>query len=246
MSRMATEIEHRVRRGVLLLLQAALGGLTVFYVVAIFVNRELGLVEKLERPLILTALLFILTILAGIERRMSERSAATVTVYCDRTAFYQATRQAIENARRRVFVTYFRAISPAELDTAVERHFTACWKWAARSPDHIFRRVLLNSRNPAMVEHLRQELVHVARAQAAKRHYNVSVLNDVAEDVGAMSLGIYDDDLVFISYASGRDRLIGIGIHSREVVRDCFDHYYDHLWSIATPIQDCLGDRAPT
>ncbi|MET8996883.1 hypothetical protein [Amycolatopsis sp. NPDC004169] len=244
MSRLATEVEHRVRRGILLLLQAALGGLTVFYVVAIFVNRELGFVEKLERPLILTALLFILTILARIERLLAERAGATVKVYSDRILFYQATRKAAENARRRIYVTYFRSTSPTELDAAVEQHFEACRRWARSSPNHVFRRVLLNSDNPSMIDHLRRELAVVARAQAAKRHYNVSVLNDVAQDVGAISLGIYDDEQVFISYASGRDRIVGLGIRSREVVRDCFEHYYDHLWSNATPIQKCLEGPA--
>ncbi|RSM38023.1 hypothetical protein DMA12_34570 [Amycolatopsis balhimycina DSM 5908] len=96
-----------------------------------------------------------------------------------------------------------------------------------------------------MIDHLRQELAVVARAQAAKRHYNISVLNDMPQDVGAISMGIYDDDQVFISYASGRDRMIGISIRSRDVVRDCFEHYYDHLWAKATPIRKCLEDPVP-
>ncbi|MEV4054167.1 hypothetical protein AB0J55_23490 [Amycolatopsis sp. NPDC049688] len=245
MSRLATEIEHRARQGILLLLQAALGGLTVFYVVAIFVNRELGLAEKLERPLTLTALLFLLTILARIERRLAERSDATIKVYSDRAELYQATRKAVEKAQRRVYVTYFRATSPTEWDAAVEQHFKACRRWAAGSPRHIFRRVVLGADSPSMLNHLRQELAAVTRAQAAKRHYSVSVLNDMARDVGAMSIGLYDDDQVFISYCSGRDRIVGIGIRSREVVRDCFDHYYDHLWSKATPIEKYLDGEAP-
>lgn len=240
MSRLASEIEHRARRGILLLLQAALGGLTVFYVIAVFVNRELGLVEKLERPLILTALLFILTILARIERQLAERSGVTVKVYSDRAELYQATRKAVEKAQRRVYVTYFRATSPTKWDAAVEQHFKACTRWAASSPKHVFRRVMLDVGSPSMLDHLRQELAAVLRAQAAKRHYNVSVLHDMAHDVGAMSIGIYDDDQVFISYSSGRDRIVGIGIRSRDVVRDCFEHYYDHLWAKATPIEKCL------
>ncbi|WP_372668339.1 hypothetical protein [Amycolatopsis kentuckyensis] len=243
MSRLATEIEYRARRGFLLFLQLALSGLVAFYVVAVFINRELGLMERLERPLILTALLFVLTILARIERRLPERSSARVKVYFDRTSFYEATRKATESARRRIYVTYFRPTSPTALDAAAQRHFKACRKWAASSPEHVFRRVLLNSDNPSMIDHLRQELADVVRAQASKRHYNVSVLNDAALDVGAISVGIFDDEQVFISYASGPDRIVGIGICSREVVRDCFDHYYDHLWSNATPIDKCLAEQ---
>ncbi|MFJ9778317.1 hypothetical protein ACIRSS_01970 [Amycolatopsis sp. NPDC101161] len=90
-----------------------------------------------------------LTILARIERRLPERSAARV---------YEATRKATESARRRIYVTYFRSTSPTALDAAAQRHFKACRKWAASSPEHVFRRVLLNSDNPSMIDHLRQGL----------------------------------------------------------------------------------------
>ncbi|MFI9815195.1 hypothetical protein [Saccharothrix variisporea] len=236
--KLATELDHKARNAIRLFTRLGLGALAVFYVVAVFVNRELGLVEKIERPLILTALLLIITILVRIEQRLPEDGAAEVVVFADRTSFYEATRKAVENARKRVYVTYFRSKSPVELDAAVQQHFRACRKWANGSAERSFRRVMINTSNPSMVDYLRQELSEVLRAQENKKHYNVKLLDNVPHDVGAISLGIYDDDQVFISYVSGRDRVVGVGIRSREVVRECFEHYYDHLWTVATAIEE--------
>ncbi|WP_309112854.1 hypothetical protein [Saccharothrix sp.] len=243
MRKLAVEIDHRTKLVIRVLTQVCLGALIVFYTVAVFMNRELGLLDKVERPLILTALLLIIMILTRIEHRLPGDDATEVTVYADRTSFYEATRKAIENAQRRVYVTYFRTKSPTELDEAVQRHFKACRKWANSSPDHAFRRILINSDNPSMADYLHSELAEVVRARTNKRHYNVRLLDNVSQDAGAISMGIYDDDQVFISYASGTDRIAGIRIRSREVVRECFDHYYDHLWAAATEIDKHAASR---
>ena len=239
MRKLATEIEYTTGRVFRLLVRVGLGALIVLYAVAIFINRELGLVDKIERPLVLASLLLVLTVLVRIERRLPRDGNAEVTVYGDRAHLYESTRRAVENARHRVFVTYLRAKSPNELDAAVQQHFRACRKWAGSSPRHVFRRVIINADNPSMADYMRQELAEVRRARSNGRHYNVRVLNYVVHDADAISIGIYDDDQVFISYASGTDRIVGVGIRSREVVRECFEHYYDHLWSSATDIEEC-------
>lgn len=43
------------------------------------------------------------------------------------------------------------------------------------------------------------------------------------------------------TYAADTDNLIGIGIRSRKAVRECFEHYYNHLWSTATDLDECLA-----
>lgn len=236
MWKLATEIEHKARHVFQWLIQAGLAVLIVFYTIALFINRELGLAAGIERPLGLTALLLIVTILARIEDRLPRDGAPEVTVFTDRESFYEATRKTVENARRRVYVTYFRSVSPTELDVAVKQHIRTCRKWANSSPKHTFRRVMINADNPSMTGYLQQELAEVLRARANERHYNIRLLAGIPHDVGAISMGIYDDDLAFISYASGTDRVVGIRIRSRDVVRDVFEHYYDHLWSSAVDI----------
>lgn len=243
--KLATEIEHRARQVVPWLIQAFLFVLIVFYTIAVFVNRELGWAAGIERPLELTALLLIVAILGRIEARLPRDGAAEVTIYTDSTSFYEATRKTVESSRRRVYVTYFRSTSPHEAGSEVKRHIKACRRWANSSPKHSFRRVLINADNPSMAGYLQEELAEVLRARANERHYNVKLLPNIPHGLGVISLGIYDYDQVFISYASGSDRSVGLRIRSREVVRDCFEHYYDHLWTSATDIDKASIGQAP-
>jgi hypothetical protein len=235
------EIEHRTGQLFRVLLRMGLAIIIPLYLVAVFINRELGLVDMIERPLILTALLLILSILVRIERHLHRDDTPELTVYDDRSSLYEATRKAVENARRRVYVTYLRSRSPLELDAAVREHFKACRKWASSSEKHVFRRVVINADNPSMLDYLRQEHTEVRRARENGRHYNVKVLRNVLYDSRAISIGIYDDEQVFLTYAADTDNLIGIGIRSRKAVRECFEHYYNHLWSTATDLDECLA-----
>jgi len=94
--KLATAIERKTGNVFRVLVRVGLGVLIACYAVAVFVDRELGLVDKVERPLILASLLLVLAVLAGIERHLSRGEAAEVTVYADRESFYAATRKVVE------------------------------------------------------------------------------------------------------------------------------------------------------
>jgi hypothetical protein len=220
------------------LIRVGLAALFVAYTVALFIHRELGLVDKIEQPLILATLLFIMAGLGRIEKRSARDDSPEVVVYHDRVSLYEGTRAAVEQSRHRVFVTYFRATPPAALDAAVQQHIKACRDWARNSPRHTFRRIIVNGSSPRMLSYLQEELAEMRRAQAKGRHYNVKVLNYKANDPDSLSVGLYDDDLLIISYASGTDRILGVSIRSRDVVQS-FDFYYNELWSRATDIEEC-------
>jgi hypothetical protein len=240
--KLATELKRTSKRILRRGIQASLFALIVFYGVAMFVNRELGLATSLAWPLGLTSLLFIISILEGVEDRLPEDGAPKVTVYTDSTSFYEATREAIENARRRVWVTYPGPIGPGERSVAFQRHLGACQEWARRSDKRSFRRIMTNVRSASMAEYIQQEIVEMMLSRAEQRHnYTIRVLGDTDSDVGGIGIGIYDDDLVFLSYVSGSDRMVGIGIRGREIVRDCFEHYYEHLWASSASDIDKLS-----
>ncbi|MFL6120763.1 hypothetical protein [Actinophytocola sp.] len=242
---MATAIEHRTGRVFRLLIRAGLGAFIVFYATAVFINRELGLVDKIERPLIMAALLLILAVLARIERHLSRGETPEVTVYTNRHSFYTATRKTVENCQDRIFVCYLSPISPNEVDASFQQHIDACRKWAKSSPRHRFRRIGVNSDDPSMIEFLKRELTEVRRARVNQLHYRVKLLDRTTYDAAMFCVGIYDDDQVFISCNSDTDRIVGIGIRGREVVRECFDHYYDCLWHSAVDIEKFPIDEVP-
>jgi hypothetical protein len=233
-----TDIVHKLDISIRQLIRIGLAILFVAYTVALFVHRELGLVDKIEQPLILATLLFIMAGLGRIENRSARDDNTEVIVYHDRVSLYEGTRAAVEKARHRVYVTYFRATPPAVLDAAVQQHIKACRDWARNSPRHTFRRIIVNGSNPQMLTYMQEELAEMRRAQAKGRHYNVKVLNYKANDPDSLSVGLYDDDLLILSYASGTDRILGVSIRNRDVVQS-FDSYYNELWSRATDIEEC-------
>lgn len=192
-------------------------------------------------------------IVAGLSAAAGDRGAS-VTFYRDRQ-FYLATRNAVEQASNRVFVSYLRVRSPDRLGDAARQHIEACRAWARSSPDHHFRRVILGTgvlgTEPAeMSEFLAQELAATRAARAGGNRYNVRLLTRSLHAEEAVSVGLYDDDLVFVSYGADADRMIGFSIRSREIVKEYFEYYYEKLWGSATPIEECdlrpLGTSAPS
>ncbi len=243
MWKLATETDRKVHRAARVVIPILLGLLTTGYAVALFFHQELRLADKIEQPLIMASLLLIIGVLVRIERRLPSDEAPEVTIYPDRTSFYEATRRAVEDARHTVHVSYLRAWSPDELDDAVQRHVEACRKWADRSHEHSFRRVIVNGTDLPMVGFLEQELAEVRHARANKRHYNVRLFDRGAQAQGMVSIGLYDGEQVFVSYSIDTDSIMGMSIRSRKVVRDCFARYFDHLWENAVPIEKYpIGD----
>ncbi len=89
-----------------------------------------------------------------------------------------------------------------------------------------------------MADFLKQELAEVLNARANQLHYRVKLVRRELYPAALLNVGIYDDDQVFISYNSDTDRIAAIGIRGREVVRGCFEHYYDCLWNSARDIEE--------
>lgn len=238
------------------------------YFVALFLHAELGVGKFLELPLILASLLVAITLLERQERAMGSLGASVTaleqrmtrleaglagleaaaaiagergvnaTFYRDRQ-FYLATRSAVENARHRVFVSYLRGHSPERLGEAARQHVEACRAWARSSPDHHFRRVILRTEGEQMNDFLAQELAATTSARAEGRRYAVRLLTRSLHDAEAVSVGLYDDDLVFVSYTGDSDQMLGFSIRSREIAKEYFEYYYERLWESATPIEDC-------
>jgi hypothetical protein len=162
---------------------------------------------------------------------------AEVRFYRDRP-FYEATKRAVENAQSRVFVSWLRYHSPNRMD-ASRSHIEACRLWALQSPDRRFRRAILQAKGDKIIDFIAGERAAVAAAKAQERSYNARLLTSPIHQSEAISVGLYDDDLVFISYTGDADHVMGFSIKSRELVEKYFDYYYEKLWASAVPIEDC-------
>ncbi|MGC5659004.1 hypothetical protein ACN261_01110 [Micromonospora sp. WMMD723] len=234
------------------------------YVLGMFLWRELGALQKYQVPFLATTLFFILVFvvaqtavldrhrqsLASIELNVSGLAllaeqagrAVDVQVYED-DQVYEATRQAVQNARERVCVSYLRSHGPNPVGAAA-RHIQACREWALSSPHHRFRRVILHSDEEAMAEFLATELAAVRAAKAKGHRYGVKLLTESRHAAEAFSIGIYDDDLVIITYSTDSHRHVAFSIRSRDVVNRCFRFYFESLWGSATDIEKCIGTPA--
>ncbi len=239
-------------------LEAVLGAAIPAYFVIFFLHRELGIGSILEVPLIFASLIFAIELLlrqnstvAELEQKVATMSqtvadlaaiaarldrGAEVKFYQDRQ-FYEATRAAVESARSRVFVSYLRGHSPNRWDAARD-HIEACRTWALQSPQHHFRRVILHVKGGRLGEFVASELEAVKKAASQDRRYVVRLLTDSVHQSEAISVGLYDHDLVFISYSGDSDHGFGFSIRSREIVEKYFEYYYDRLWSSAVPIEE--------
>jgi hypothetical protein len=210
------------------------------YVVALVLNRELGFFTWLEVPLISATLLLIVSLLERWAPDAAEERP-TISFYRDHNEFYRETRARIAAARQRVFVTYMRRQGPNRLGEAARGHFDECVAWAERSTEHHFRRIMVHAENAEMREFMHQQRDAEVSVRAKGYNYNVRVIAWTLHDADALSVGIIDDEYVFVSYSADRDRLVAFSIRSRQLVKDYFEYYYEKLWTSAEPIGDYLA-----
>ncbi|ASW55350.1 hypothetical protein CIK06_15990 [Plantactinospora sp. KBS50] len=151
---------------------------------------------------------------------------------------YGATRRAVGQAKKRVWVTYLRGEGPRR-GVAAERHFQACREWAMRSPGRSFRRIILYCDKPAMTDFYAIELRTVREAAARRRSYHVRLLGGSVHATEAFSVGIYDDEVIF-THTDGPDKEFAISIRSEKLADQHMREYYNRLWNLETtrPIQD--------
>jgi hypothetical protein len=150
---------------------------------------------------------------------------------------YEATRHAVEHARSRVFVSYLRGYGPGHSDGSLA-HIDACRAWAMRSPGRRFRRVIRQGANAGLAGFIADECAAALAAKAQDRHYNVRLLSYTEYESEAVRVGLYDYDIVFLTYSSDVDTVIGFSIESREIVEQYFEPYYQKLWASAEPMAD--------
>ena len=224
--------------------------LLVVYLVGMFFWRELGALQRYEKQFLAATLFWIVsfaiiqasdlrkcateltTVNAGVAEvgRLVALAgeSAEVKIYEDGQV-YEATRAAVEQARERVWVSYLRNQGPAQRTDAA-RHIEACRRWALQDSRHRFRRVILYGNGESMAEFFASELKTVRVARAKGCSYGVKLLTDSRHSAEAFSVGIYDDDLVILTYATDVHRLVGVSIRSEQVVSKCFRVYFDSLW----------------
>lgn len=261
MSLTGASLEKARRRWFARTLEAVLGVAIPVYLIALFVDRELGVAKALKLPLIFASLILAIELLqrqdaavAALDRRVAsmESNLAALTVAAMRQhdgtevkfyrnrQLYEATRHAVERAKSRVFVTYLRSSGPSRSDGA-HAYMEACRDWALRHADHRFRRVIRHGPDAGLADFIADELAAEFSASAQDRHYHVRLVPYEEFQAETVRIGLYDYDTVFLTYSSDVDSIIGFSIKSREIVQQYFEPYFDKIWESARPI-----DRFPS
>ncbi|MGX6606506.1 hypothetical protein ACWKSP_30930 [Micromonosporaceae bacterium Da 78-11] len=172
---------HRLMRAADLLFRYGFGGvimiLLVVYLYGAFLTREIG-VEKYEKEFLAATLFWLVGLalaqtaslaagkhtlasaqadLAALARAAAEAGTAPEVRFHEGDEVYEATRRAVGQARKRVWVTFLRGEGPRR-GPAAEKHFQACRDWAMRTPGRSFRRIILYCDKPAMSDFYAAEL----------------------------------------------------------------------------------------
>ena len=251
-------LERARRRWFARTLEVVLGAAIPVYLIALFVNRELGVAKALELPLIFASLIIVIELsqrqdvaMAALDKRvasmesnlaaliaaaMGQHDGTEVKFYRNRQ-LYEATRQAVEQAKSRVYVTYLRNYGPGRSDGS-HTHVQACRDWALRHPDHRFRRVIRHGPNAGLADFISDEHEAELTASAQDRHYHVRLVPYEEFQTETVRVGLYDYDTVFLTYSSDVDAVVGLSIKSREIVQQYFEPYFDKLWESAKPIDE--------
>jgi hypothetical protein len=242
--------------GAILILLAA-------YVWGAFLTREIG-VEKYEKEFLAATLFWLVGLalaqtangsaakrslalaqadLAALARAAAEAGTAPEVRFYEGDEVYEATRRAVAQARKRVWVTYLRGEGPSRR-AAAEKHFQACREWAMRVPKGNFRRIILYCDKPAMSEFYATELRTAREADDRKRSYQVKLLKGSVHATEAFSVGIYDDVVIF-THNDGPDHAFALSIRSEKLANQHIREYYNRLWNleVTRPIQEVFPLR---
>ena len=144
------ELEKARRKWFVRTLEVVLAAAIPAYLIALFVNRELGFARALELPLVFASLILAIELLqrlgstvstletrvaavdanlAGLVAAMSRQTAGVEVTFYRNHELYEATRRAVAQATERVYVSYLRDRGPSRSDGSVY-HVQACRDWA--------------------------------------------------------------------------------------------------------------------
>ncbi|GIH05476.1 hypothetical protein Rhe02_35430 [Rhizocola hellebori] len=235
--------------------------LIAVYLCGAFLTREIG-VEKYEKEFLAATLFWLVGLalaqaasaaagkrslaaaqadLATLARVAAEAGTAPEVRFYEGDEVYEATRRAVSQARKRVWVTYLRGEGPAR-SAAAEKHFQACREWAMRFPGRSFRRIILYCDTPAMSDFYAMELRTALEADDRKRSYHVRLLDGSVHATEAFSVGIYDDVVIF-THNDGPDHVFAFSIRSEKLANQHIREYYNRLWNleVTRPIQEVFS-----
>ena len=253
---------QRVLRIANLLFTYGFGGviliLLAVYVWSAFLTREIG-VAKYEKEFLAATLFWLVGLalaqvvglasgkrsltsmeadLAVLARAAAEASAAPEVRFYEGDEVYEAACRAVGEARQRVWVTYLRGETPRRSNVA-EKYFDACRKWAMLAPERSFRRIVLHCDKPAMSDFYAAEHRAVRDAHERKHDYQVKLLKGSVHATEAISVGIFDDVVMF-THKAGPDHVFGVSIRSRRLANQHIREYYNRLWNLdqTRPIEE--------
>ena len=224
-------------------LEVVLAAAIPAYLIALFVNRELGFAKALELPLVFASLILAIELLqrlgstvSRLERRLdavdsnltgllavlAQQTAGVEVTFYRNHELYEATRRAVEQSTERVYVSYLRDRGPSRGDGGLY-HVQACRDWAMRSRRHHFRRVIRDGPEASLTEFIAEELAFARKAAADDHYYQVKVLPRKKYGSETVRVGLYDYDTVFLTYSSDVDSVMPEPrVCSRRFSSSCF------------------------
>lgn len=216
-----------------------LGGLYLL-ALASFVATVFGLPTKWQTPMILVALILIITLLSPVQEIRSDvhylryTRPTSARTFEKLQSFYDELSQTVSLATTKVDLTHIRDNPPDDFGMQAGEYMKALEEWVASDDSHSARRII-SVTNPRMMEWAKQ----LKNIQDRIPGYHVRVV-DWSIPAPALNMAIIDDRAVFLALTGAIvERTSGFAVED-STTASYFSEYYEVLWNAGTDLDEYL------
>lgn len=193
-------------------------------------------------PLVLLALIFIISLLNPVEEIRSDvrylrnvkETAAPSRTYSTQQELYADLERAVSKATSTLDLTHIRDQPPAAFGAEADQYSEAVVAWLRSDNDHSARRII-SVRSRDMLEWAKE----LEKIKSRTPHYHIRVV-DWSISAPALNMAIIDGRAVFLALTGDTfERTRGFGIED-QTTAEYFSHYYSVLWSAAVELGEFL------